>query len=97
MKRRGDLTRELVAFTACYSFYHLDICTDTEENKNFIRLVNQPTTRQALHVGNTPFVNENDDVYAAVRGDIMKSELENLEFLLDKYRVFQYKSLACLT
>lgn len=80
---------QLEAYTACFSSYHLDACTDTDEKENFVQLSDHPKTRKALHVGKTPFVNENDDVYFAVRGDIMKSELENLEFLLERYRVFQ--------
>ena len=79
--------RDAEAFTKCGSMYHLDQCTAQGRKKKLERFANQPSTHQALHIGKIRFQVTNYDVYDLTKGDIMKSELENLDFLLEKYRV----------
>ena len=62
-------------------------CHWPAEETNFPDLVKYSTTRLAIHAGDGQFLDFNEDVYYAFSEDMMKSEKESLEFLLDHYWV----------
>ncbi|CAG0915790.1 unnamed protein product [Notodromas monacha] len=48
------------------------------------------TTRRNLHVGEMPFFSFSEETLRNFKGDMAQSQLENLEFALDNYRVMLY-------
>ena len=60
--------------------------TDPDEN-NYEEYIQYDDTRRAIHVGDRPFGTQSGDVYNSMIDDFMRSERENVEFLLDRYKV----------
>ena len=72
--------------------YYLDHtqCHEEYEEGNYNDYVNKESTRIAAHVGDIPFGKQSGEVYNKLIPDIMKSEKETVEFLLERYPVLFY-------
>ena len=77
------LARTSMNYLDCSHLYNLDSCHLSDEDQNFEILINYKSTRKALHVGKTSYKKVNPNVLKSLKSETMKSELSNLEFLLD--------------
>ncbi len=71
----------------CGYYYEIRQCRTDPEEDNYSEYVTLDSSRAAIHVGDRPFGMQGGAVYSAMREEFMQSEQENIEFLLDNYRV----------
>ena len=57
------------------------------EDDNFEVYIQYESTRKAIHVGERPFGAQGNAVYRAMIEDFMKPQREDVEFLLERYKV----------
>ncbi|ODN05074.1 Venom serine carboxypeptidase, partial [Orchesella cincta] len=77
-------------YTTVYNHYDDLLPADYYLYKDFLQL---KTTKEAIHVGNLTFCDENDEIYRRFAGDILVSYRRLLETLLDAeegYRIVIY-------
>jgi vitellogenic carboxypeptidase-like protein len=74
----------------CSYAYDVRQCHNNPEEDNYADYVQLDLTRKASHVGDRPFGSQSSDVYFKMIGDFMCSQKEDVEFLLEVYRVLIY-------
>ena len=72
----------------CNYYYEITQCEGSPEEDNYSTYVQRSETRKAIHVGSNRFGYQN--VYGSMVNDFMRPERENVEFLLDRYKVYFY-------
>ena len=71
----------------CDYYYDITYCELDPEEDNYFDYMTDDITRKSVHVGNRPFNYQSGDVYTSMIDDFMRSERDNVEFLLNNYRV----------
>ena len=74
----------------CPYYYDTRICTFPPEEDNYADYVQYDTTRKAIHVGDLCFNCQSSDVYYAMLDDFMRSQRDDVEYLLDRYSTLIY-------
>jgi len=74
----------------CPYYYDTRICTFPPEEDNYATYVQYDTTRKAIHVGDLCFNCQSSDVYYAMLDDFMRSQRDDVEYLLDRYSTLIY-------
>ena len=69
--------------------YYLDyqLCREPAEEANYADYVNLDQTRVAAHTGDIAFGAQSGQVYNKLTDDIMRSQKDVVEFLLERYPV----------
>lgn len=73
----------------CGYIYEFTMCATPAEEDNYEEYIQYDATRKAIHVGDRPFGAQSGDVYTSMIDDFMRSERDNIEFLLDRYQVWK--------
>ena len=74
----------------CNTYLDIRVCRTPDEENNYKDFMNKESTRIAVHVGDIPFGIHSGQVYNNLINDIMRSERETVEFLLERYPVLFY-------
>eukprot|EP00095_Tigriopus_kingsejongensis_P005174 maker-scaffold237_size242172-snap-gene-1.29 protein:Tk05174 transcript:maker-scaffold237_size242172-snap-gene-1.29-mRNA-1 annotation:"serine carboxypeptidase" len=74
----------------CPYYYEITLCNTDPEEDNYELYVQSDAVRKAIHVGDRSFGSQSGDVYNTMLDDFMRPERENIEFILEHYKVLIY-------
>ncbi len=74
----------------CPYYYDIRQCDFDPEEDNYATYVQLPAQRLAMHTGDQPFGSQSGDVYFKMLDDFMRSQREDIEFLMEHYRTLIY-------
>ena len=80
----------ITAAIGCPYLYDSRICEFPPEEDNYAIYVQLETTRKAIHVGDLCFGCQSGDVYNSMITDLMQSQRDDIEYLLDRYLTLIY-------
>ena len=81
---------KITSAMGCSYPYDTRICESPPEEKNYAIYLQYDTTRKAIHVGDLCFNCQSRDVYKSMLDDFMRSQRDDVEYLLDRYNVLIY-------
>ena len=74
----------------CPYYYDTRICEFPPEEDNYAIYLQYDTTRKAIHVGDLCFNCQSGAVYNSMLDDFMRSQRDDVEYLMDRYDVLIY-------
>ena len=86
-KAEINLIREAIG---CPYIYDSRTCEKPPEEENYAVYVQTETTRKAIHVGDLCFGCQSGDLFNNMISDLMQSQRDDVEYLLDRYLTLIY-------
>ena len=80
----------ITAAIGCPYLYDARICEFPPEEDNYAVYVQLESTRKAIHVGDLCFGCQSGDVYVSLLSDLMQSQRDDVEYLMDRYMTLIY-------
>ena len=80
----------ITAAMGCGNLYDSRLCEIPPEEDNYAIYAQLDTTRKAIHVGDLCFGCQSGDVYNSMINDLMQSQRDDVEYLMDRYSTLIY-------